>query len=72
LRGGERVTAIQIEAPAERWSLPGRRRCSRPADPDACQWLFGHAARWLRFLDILKEPNATRHAHVGEVAVFAA
>ena len=72
LRGGERVSGPRIEAAAARWSLPGGRRCRRPARTDACQRFIGHTVRWLRFVDMLEEPDATRHAHADEVAVFAA
>ena len=72
LREGERIGMPRIEAAAGQWSLPGQRRCSRPARPDARQRFFGHAVRWLRFVDLFEEPCKTQHAHVGEVAVFAA
>ena len=72
LQEGERVSMTRIEAAAGRWSLPGGRRCSTTADPDARRRFFGHAVRWLRFLNMLEEPRATQHAHAGEVAVFAA
>ena len=72
LREGERVNVTRIEATAGQWSLPGGRRSSRPARPDARQRFVGHAVRWLRFLDLLEEPHATQHAHAREVAVFAA
>ena len=62
----------RIEAAAGQWSLPGGRRCSTAADPDARRRFFGHAVRWLRFVDMLEEPRATHHAHAGEVAVFVA
>ena len=62
----------RIEAAAGQWSLPGGRRCSRTADPDARRRFFAHAVQWLRFLGMLEEPHATQHAHAGEVAVFAA
>ena len=72
LRGGERVSGSRIEAAAARWSLPGGRRCRRSARTDACRRFIGHTVRWLRFVDMLEEPDATRHAHADEVAVFAA
>ena len=72
LREGERVSMTRIEAAAGQWSLPGGRRCSRPAPPEARQRFSGHAVRWLRFLGMLKEPHATQHAHAGEVTAFAA
>ena len=72
LREGERVSQTRIEAAAARWSLPGGRRCSRPARADASQRFLSHTVRWLRFVDMLEEPDATRPAHAGEVAVFAA
>ena len=72
LREGERVSMTRIEAAAGQWSLPGGRRCSRPARPDARQRFFGHAVRWLRFVELFEERCKVQHAHVGEVAVFAA
>ena len=72
LREGERVSMTRIEAAAGQWSLPSGRRCSRPARPDARQRFFGHAVRWLRFVDLFEQPCKAQHAHVGEVAVFAA
>ena len=72
LREGERVSMTRIEAAAGQWSLPGGRRCSRPARPDARQRFFGHAVRWLRFVELFEERCKAQHAHVGEVAVFAA
>ena len=60
LHEGDRVTVAQVEAVAGQWSLPGGRR------------FLGHAVRWLRFVDMLKEPDAPRHVHAGEVAVFEA
>ena len=72
LREGERVSMTRVEAAAGQWSLPGGRRCSRPAPPEARQRFSGHAVRWLRFLGMLKEPHATQHAHAGEVTAFAA
>ena len=62
----------RIETAARQWSLPGGRRCTTAADPDARRRFFGHAVRWLRFVDMLEEPRATQHAHAGEVAVFVA
>ena len=72
LQVGDRVSVSRIEAAAGQWSLPGGRRCSRAARPDARQRFFGHAVRWLRFLELLDEPPATQHVHAGNVAVFAA
>ena len=72
LREVERVNVTRIEAAAGQWSLPGGRRSSRLARPDARQRFFGHAVRWLRFLDLLEESHATQHAHAREVALFAA
>ena len=72
LHEGERVSVTRIEAAAARWSLPGGRRCRRPAEPEQCRRFFGHTARWLRFVDMLEEPEGTRHSHAGEVAAFAA
>ena len=72
LREGERINVTRIETAAGQWSLPGGRRSSRPAWPDARQRFVGHAVRWLRFLGLLEEPHATQHAHAREVALFAA
>ena len=72
LREGVRIGMPRIEAAAGQWSLPGQRQCSRPARPDARQRFFAHAVRWLRFVDLFEEPCKAQHAHVGEVAVFAA
>ena len=72
LHEGGRVSVAQVEAAADQWSLPGGRRSRRPALPEACQRFFGHAIRWLRFVDILEEPHALRHIHVGEVEIFEA
>ena len=72
LHEGDRVNVAQVEAAARQWSLPGGRRCSRPALPQACQRFFGHAVRWLRFVSLLEEPCKAQHAHAGAVAVFAA
>ena len=72
LRKGERVGLSRIEAAAVQWSLPGARRYSRPADAEASRRFLGQAVRWLRFLDVLEEPDGTHHSHAGEVAVFAA
>ena len=72
LREGERVSVTRIEAATVQWSLPGGRRCRRPAEPEQCQRFFGHAVRWLRFVDMLEEPNGAQHSHAGEVVVFTA
>ena len=72
LHEGDRVTLAQVKAVAGQWSLPGGRRSRRPALPQACQRFLGHAVRWLRFADMLEEPNAPRHVHASEVAVFEA
>lgn len=72
LHEGDRVSVAQVEAAAGQWSLPGGRRSRRPALPQACQRFLGHAVRWLRFVDMLEEPDAPRHVHAGEVAVFEA
>ena len=72
LREGERTNASRIAAAAGRWSQPGGRRSRRPADPEARRRFISYAVRWLRFADLLEEPCAKRHAHAGEVAVFAA
>lgn len=71
LHEGERVSVTRIEAAAAQWSLPGGRRCRRAAEPEQCRRFFGHAVRWLRFVDMLEEPDGTRHSHAGEVAAFA-
>ncbi|MDE0659611.1 MAG: tyrosine-type recombinase/integrase [Gammaproteobacteria bacterium] len=67
-----RVSVTRVETAADRWSLPGGRRCSRPACPKARQRFIGHAERWLRFAGLLDEPARARHAHAGEVAAFEA
>ena len=72
LREGERVSESRIAEAAARWSLPGGRRCSLAAQPDVRQRFFGHAVRWLRFVDMLEQPDAPQHAHAAEVAAFAA
>ena len=72
LHEGDRVDMVRIEAAAEQWSLPGGRRCRQPALAEARQRFVGHAVRWLRFVNLLEEPCKARHAHTGEVAVFAA
>ena len=72
LHAGDRVSVAQVEAAAGQWSLPGGRHSRRPALPQARQRFFSHAVRWLRFVDMLDQPAAPRHAHAGEVAVFEA
>ena len=72
LRARERVSFTRIQAAAVQWSLPGGRRCLRPAEPEQCQRFFGHAVRWLHFVDMLEEPEGTHHSHTGEVAAFLA
>ena len=72
LHEGDLVSVAQVEAAARQWSLPGGRRCRRPADPESCQRFFGHAVRRLRFVDLFEEPCKVQHAHACEVAVFAA
>ena len=72
LHEGERVSVTRVEAAAAQWSLPGGRRCRRPAEPEQCRRFFGHALRWLGFVDMLEEPEGTRHSHAGEVATFTA
>ena len=72
LHEGDQVSVTRIEAAAGQWSLPGGRRCNRPADREACQRFLGHAVRWLRFVDMLEEPRKAQHAHAEEVVVFAA
>jgi len=66
LREGDQVSVAQVEAVAGQWSLPGGRRCSLLADPEACQRFLGHAVRWLRFVDKLEEP---RKAQIGRAHV---
>ena len=72
LHEGDQVNVAQVEAAADQWSLPGGRQSRRPALRQACQRFLGHAVRWLRFVDMLEEPDAARHVHAGEVAVFEA
>jgi len=72
LREGERVHVARVEAAAKQWSLPGGRHSPRAARAHARQRFFGHAVRWLRFLNLLDEPRATQHSHADKVAVFAA
>ena len=72
LHEGGRVSVAQVEAAGSQWSLPGGRRYRRPALPQACQRFIGHAVRWLRFVNMLEEPDVPRHVHTGEVAVFEA
>ena len=72
LHEGDRVSVAQVEAAASQWSLPGGRHSSRPALPEARQRFIGHAIRWLRFVDMLEEPHALRHIHVGEIEIFEA
>ena len=72
LHEDDRVSVAQVEAAARQWSLPGGRHSSHPALPQARQRFFGHALRWLRFVDMLEEPHALRHVHVGEVGSFEA
>ncbi len=72
LHEGDQVALARIEAATSQWSLPGGRHSRQPALPEACRRFFGHAVRWLRFVDMLEEPDVTQHAHVGEVAVFEA
>ena len=72
LHEGERVSLTRIDVAAVQWSLPGGRRCRRPAEPEQGRRFFGHAVRWLRFVDMLEEPEGTPHSHAGEVAAFTA
>ncbi|MXW85325.1 MAG: tyrosine-type recombinase/integrase [Boseongicola sp. SB0667_bin_21] len=72
LHEGERVSVTRVEAAADQWSLPGGRRCSRPASSEARKRFVGHAERWLRFAGLLDEPARARHAHAVEVAAFEA
>lgn len=72
LREGERVSVVRVEAAAERWSLPGEHHSNRPARPEARRRFFGHAVRWLSFVNLLEAPCKTQHAHTREVAVFTA
>ncbi len=72
LQAGGRVGITRVEAAAEQWSLPDARRRKARARPDARQKFVGHAVRWLRFVDMFaEEPCLPRHAHEGEVAIFA-
>ncbi|MCY4592285.1 MAG: hypothetical protein OXE86_17370 [Alphaproteobacteria bacterium] len=70
LHEDDRVSLARIEAATRQWSVPGGRNSRQHASPKACRTFFGHAVRWLRFVDMLEEPDVTRHAHVGEVAIF--
>ena len=72
LHEGERVSLTQIEAATVQWSLPGGRRCRQTAEPAQGRRFFSHAVRWLRFIDMLEEPEWARHSHTGEVATFTA
>lgn len=72
LHQDDRVGVAQVEAAASQWSLRSGRRSKRPARPEARQQFFGHAIRWLRFVDMLEEPDALRHAHIAEVQIFKA
>lgn len=72
LHAGDRVSVAQVEAAAGQWSLPGGRHSRRPALPGACGRFVGHAIRWLRFVDMLEEPLARRHAHDAEIEIFEA
>lgn len=72
LQAGDRVPLSRIRDAAGKWSMPGGRRSSRPAQPDARQRFIGHAVRWLRFADRFEEPFAERHGHDDTVAAFVA
>ncbi len=72
LHEGDRASVVQVEAAADQWSIPGGRRSRRSALPQARQRFLGHAVRWLSFVDMLEQPDAPRHVHAGEVAVFEA
>ena len=73
LQERERVSLTRIEGASVQWSLPSGRRCRRrPAEPEQCRRFFGHAVRWLRFVDMLEEPEGMHHSHAGEVAAFTA
>ncbi|MDE2892261.1 MAG: tyrosine-type recombinase/integrase [Chloroflexota bacterium] len=72
LHEGERVSVTRVEAAADQWSLPGGRRCRRPASSEVRQRFIGHAGRWLRFAGLLDEPDKARHTHAMETAVFEA
>ena len=72
LQEGERVSMTRVEAAADQWSLPGGRRCSRPASSEVRRRFIGHAVRWLRFAGLLDEPAKARHTHSGEAAAFGA
>ena len=72
LQAGDRVDITRVEAAAEQWSLPGVRRFSKHAKPDARRTIVGYAVRWLRFVDMFaEEPCLPRHAQTDEVAIFA-
>ncbi len=72
LQAGDRVGITRVEAAAEQWSLPDERRRKARARPEARQRFVVHAVQWLRFVDMFaEEPCLPRHAHDGEVAIFA-
>ena len=70
LHEGDRVSLAQVEAATSQWSLAGGRHSRQPASPEAGRRFFGQAVRWLRYVDMLEEPDVTRHAHGDEVAIF--
>ena len=65
---GDGVGMARIEAAAEQWVRHGSGR-HRQAN---YQRFVGRAVRWLRFVDLYEEePCRRRHAHAGEVEIFA-
>jgi integrase/recombinase XerD len=66
--GDDDLKRRKIEAWYRRWSSP-EDRASRPR---ARRRLFRHAERWSRFLGWLDGPKVACHAHIREVAAFAA
>ena len=74
LQTKESVSMARIEAAAREWARPGRcrRHAKRLADREARTRFVGHIVRWLRFVDLLEEPEVVQHAHATEVAAFGA
>ena len=67
----ERVSIEQIEAAAKQWAKPGSHRKGRPACAKATKTFIQRAARWLRFVERVDEPNTPHHCHAAEVDAFA-
>ena len=72
LQAGERVSVARIEAASRAWARPGGRHSKRPAERQARTRFVGHAVRWLRFADLLEEPETVQHSHAAELAAFVA